>query len=367
MAIAALCTLSLCARADTVLLKNGNTLNGIVTEESATSIKLDLGVGSMSIRKSKIQSISRADDTANSAIESKWQAKHILHKRYVPRGLEDLAEAFKRLEGDRASAASAARLLASKRMKCDKLAANMLELHKEYLAVSRELQWMEARKDPAKYNATVAKNNALSTELKLKQAELERIQKTLGDSSQIMASYLQKLSEFNAIFKKTRTDKALLSIDESYQTFFDEIDKRFTPYMGEYKSHSISARNEEGSTLVAVIINDSVAATLLLDTGASTVTITQALADKLKIDPKDCSSISVTLANGQTVKAKRVILSSISAGTAKAEGVQTVILPTRPGKDIDGLLGMSFLGRFRMNLNATENELTLEELDIKAE
>lgn len=361
---ALLCALSLCARADSIQLKNGNTIDGIIMEESDTSIKLDLGVGSMSIRKSRIESISRADANSNLAIKSQWKKEHVLHKRHVPLGLESIAESFKNLEGLRASAAAAANLAAINSAKCHKIEETILEMHKAYLDINRQLQWMEPGKDPAKYNATVATNNTLSTVIKLKQAELERTQEVLDGTSSAMATYLQALTEFNTTFTRASTDKQLLAVDSSYQVFFDEIARRLKPYMGEYKSHNVSAKSDSGSTLVPVMINDSVAAMLLLDTGASTVTISQALADKLKLDLSGSPSVKVTLADGQSVDARRTVLSSLSAGTAKAEGIQTVVLPSQPGKDVDGLLGMSFLGRFKVNFNASTSKLTLEELDL---
>ena len=351
--------------ADTIHLKNGRSIDGIITKENDSEITLDLGVGSMRIKKSNIKNIGVADSEENSAIADKWQREHILHKRHLPKGMEPLVAEFKTLEANRMSAANASRKTDALRRKHKTLKTDIVTLQKDYLTISRELQWLDPEKNPGKYNATVAKNNALSAELKIKESESDRMQKDLSATSKTMANYLNALAAFDTKFRKASSDEELLDLAPSYTLFFEEIEKRMSSFRAEHKTHDIITASASGSTLVPVIINNSISATMILDTGATSVTISQALADKLKIDTSSAPITRVVLADGKTLEARNIRLSSIQAGSAIAEGIEAVVLPHPPAEGIDGLLGMTFLSRFRVRLDGGSKKLILEELDIK--
>lgn len=359
--------MTLTVHADTIYLKNGRSIDGIVIKEDDSEITLDLGVGSMRIKKSKIKNIGVADEEENTAIEDKWEREHILHKRHMPEGMEPLVTEFKALEAARSSVGRASRNADALRKNLQDIANDIIVLQENYLTISRELQWLKPKNDPGKYNATVAKNNAISAELKIKEAESVRIQKDLSASSKTMANYLNSLTAFDAKFRKASSDEDLLELGPSYTLFFEEIEKRMSSFRSEYKTHDIITASASGSTIVHVTINRSISATMILDTGATSVTISQALADKLKVNTDSAPMTRVVLADGTTLKARNITLTSIQAGSATAEGVEAIILPQPPAEGVDGLLGMSFLSRFRVKLDGSSRKLILEELDLKKE
>jgi aspartyl protease family protein len=83
---------------------------------------------------------------------------------------------------------------------------------------------------------------------------------------------------------------------------------------------------------------------VLVDTGATDVTISQRLADKLGI--KSTDAIRTQTANGDTV-AYMTRLSSVKLGGIEATNVAAIITPNLEG---DMLLGMSFLNRMDVRL-----------------
>jgi clan AA aspartic protease (TIGR02281 family) len=352
-------------RADTIYLKNGRSIDGIVVKETDTELTLDLGVGSMRVKKSSVRKISVAESGENTAIEEKWQREHILHKRHLPVGMEPLAKEFQALEGRRASANAASRTASGLHRRQEALRKEVSLLQKQYLAVSRKIQWLDPKEKPTEYNATIAKNNAISAELRLKESEDRKIQDELGATSKAMANYLNALSVFDAKFTKAASEEAVIELAPAYTLFFEEIERRMSSFRSEYRSHGIVTTSRGGSTIVSVVINNSISATMILDTGASLVTISQALADKLKIDTSSARMTRVVLADGKTLNAHNITLSSLQAGSAVAQGIDAVVLPQSPGEGIDGLLGMSFLSRFRVKLDGSSSRLILEELDIK--
>ncbi len=91
---------------------------------------------------------------------------------------------------------------------------------------------------------------------------------------------------------------------------------------------------------------------VLVDTGATGVAISQAIADKLKL--KSISAVRTSTANGDTV-GYTVRLASIQLGGIEAKNVSALIVPGLKG---DALLGMSFLGR--MDVRLYKGEMTIK-------
>ena len=91
---------------------------------------------------------------------------------------------------------------------------------------------------------------------------------------------------------------------------------------------------------------------VLVDTGATGVAISQAVADRLNL--KSVSAIRSSTANGDTVS-YLVRLNSVKLGGIEAKNVSASIVPSLQG---DVLLGMSFLGR--MDVRLYKGEMTIK-------
>lgn len=97
-------------------------------------------------------------------------------------------------------------------------------------------------------------------------------------------------------------------------------------------------------------------ARLLLDTGASFVALAGAFAREAGIEPAGNSHVKLQSANG-VVTAGVGIAPSVSVAAATARNVTVVIMDGDEdafGPGIDGLLGMSFLARFNLQISQTE-------------
>lgn len=93
---------------------------------------------------------------------------------------------------------------------------------------------------------------------------------------------------------------------------------------------------------------------VLVDTGATGVAISQAIADKL--DLKSIEAIRTNTANGDSI-GYMVRLDSIQLGGVQAKNVSAMIAP---GLEGEVLLGMSFLGR--MDVRLYKNEMTIKQI-----
>lgn len=95
----------------------------------------------------------------------------------------------------------------------------------------------------------------------------------------------------------------------------------------------------------------SVEAQLLLDTGATTTTISGQVAESLRFESSDVSAGRTTVADGRSVGTYSFMADSIAVGSRSLSRVQAVILPGSGGNGYDGLLGMNFLKNFRYHVD----------------
>ncbi len=94
---------------------------------------------------------------------------------------------------------------------------------------------------------------------------------------------------------------------------------------------------------------------VLVDTGATGVAISQAVADKLNL--KSLTAVRTNTANGATV-GYMVRLSSVKLGGVEANNVSAMIAP---GLEGDVLLGMSFLAR--MDVRLFKGEMMIRQVE----
>jgi tetratricopeptide (TPR) repeat protein len=108
-----------------------------------------------------------------------------------------------------------------------------------------------------------------------------------------------------------------------------------------------------------VVVN-GVAGNLILDTGATFVSITSQFARKARVATEPGNQVILKTVGGKAL-AEIGYANSVSVGKAEALGVATAILrdDSNPfGNRVDGLLGMSLLSRFNIKLSRTAIELT---------
>jgi aspartyl protease family protein len=118
-------------------------------------------------------------------------------------------------------------------------------------------------------------------------------------------------------------------------------------------SEVVLARDLSGHYRAEAIIN-GVKASVLVDTGATDVNISQRFADKLGIQSH--AAIRTHTANGDTV-AYMIRLASIKLGGIETSDVAALITPNLEG---DMLLGMSFLNK--MDVRLYKGTMTIREV-----
>ncbi len=113
------------------------------------------------------------------------------------------------------------------------------------------------------------------------------------------------------------------------------------------------------SVLVPAKVNGQPVGYFILDTGATFTTVSRLVADRLGV-AGGIGNVSLATASGM-VQAPLALLDEVDIGGAVTRHVPAVIhdLPNAP-PTVVGLLGLSFLERFRINLDLTSGVLVLE-------
>ena len=120
----------------------------------------------------------------------------------------------------------------------------------------------------------------------------------------------------------------------------------------------------QNSMLTDVMINGATKATMLIDTGASICLLSKKMGEKLKINTSDPHyQIKVQVADGSSVPAFYTKLHILKLQHIEAHDVEAaVLLQDLPEKVSfeDGLLGMSFLGRYKTHIDYSAKKFIIE-------
>jgi len=65
------------ANADIIYLKNGRSIEGIIKSEDESSIKLDIGIGTVGFKKNEIERITRSSEDESGQLRQKWEQKRL--------------------------------------------------------------------------------------------------------------------------------------------------------------------------------------------------------------------------------------------------------------------------------------------------
>jgi clan AA aspartic protease (TIGR02281 family) len=112
--------------------------------------------------------------------------------------------------------------------------------------------------------------------------------------------------------------------------------------------------------VVEVMLNKTVPAKLVVDTGATYTMISAAMARELSIDPQQTQrTMPFQTANG-VIQAPLTSLDSVSLGGMEIKNLTTAIHDAVPSAQGAGLLGLNFLSNFRLDIDTDKGILHLE-------
>jgi clan AA aspartic protease (TIGR02281 family) len=351
--------------ADTITLTNGRTVEGIITRETDAQITLDFGVGSTTVPRNRIRSMQRSNPEARAAMESGWQKKNYLHEKYVPAGYAELAAEFLRVSQQRDAARAAQGDISDAHREEVRLGEEADLLQRMFAETSARLQSASPSNGVVAYNALVATNNILQSRLTLARSGIEATRKRRGKDTEQVLAYDEAFQAFERKLADVKPPADDLPDVEARRYFLEQISGAMRVFGAEFVTSRADGEASASGTFLTVRINGVIDGRFLLDTGASMVTLTEAFASRIPIDPTPLPSGQFTMADGRKVSGKIATLASVKVGDAQAENVAAVILPTGSGQDTDGLLGMSFLKHYAVHLEGSSGKVTFRRFDPK--
>jgi clan AA aspartic protease (TIGR02281 family) len=123
---------------------------------------------------------------------------------------------------------------------------------------------------------------------------------------------------------------------------------------------SIPLKTRGQHFIVEAIVNERDTLRLMIDTGASISAITPEAASLLNVDTNNPVMMqNINTANG-TVRSPIVQVDSFAIEDARVRDFQFAVLPLNSMRDIDGLLGMNYLQRYRFFIDQSRALLILE-------
>jgi len=129
-------------------------------------------------------------------------------------------------------------------------------------------------------------------------------------------------------------------------------------------SDEIPLRNDGSNTLTAsVVINGKHTIDMCVDSGASLICLPAIVAAQLGIQPNASDpEITLELANGSRVLAKKTIIGSVRIGKFTVQNVECAVLGPEAFAATP-LLGMSYLQNFQIKINPERPSITLVQVD----
>ena len=235
----------------------------------------------------------------------------------------------------------------------------------------------------AMINANVSKLKLLQETRKDLEQHRDALQAAASDARE---AYIQYVLELRGTARELETEYNQLFTDPEVKTAIQRLNADATKKiklttsrslktsLGRLKeleknvlTDSIPLHRDRGGTLTAsVVVNGKKATRMVVDSGASLISMPQKIADALKIRPKkNDPAVKLKLADGGEVAGTLVRLQTVRVGQFTVNDVECVILGVEAA-NAEPLLGMSFLGNFKFELNAQKSQLTLTEVKAGA-
>ncbi len=220
----------------------------------------------------------------------------------------------------------------------------------------------------AQIRAAMTNRESLKEQLAAERAKLTEAETSYAETVlAIRADYEKLHEELSKSLQKKETQIALRVMATNFETpqelsaeiILKSIDKRLERVEQEIFRESIPLVPGSGGSLGVTVVVGSKPMYMIVDSGASMVTLPAKSAVELGVEvPVDARQVTLVMADGRTIPARAVILPRVRIGEFEAENVEAAVLDA-VATDAEPLLGLSFLQHFKFEINASEKTITL--------
>lgn len=347
------------ARADRIQFTHGGELEGVIIGETTNEVTLKMGPGSATFRKNTLRAIHR-DADANTSLRGEWQEVHFAEDEFVPPELRPLAAQFRALRGLRDAASRAQAILARDEAAVERIATEAPDLLQRSAEIVISLQRVKPEQDPAGYNALARTNNAIVARLAEMGLQKRALETQMQTNRATVNGYLHSLAAFREAFEEPAIRRAT---GGQARIFLEKAGAELAAMQASLQEVRIRMDPRQRDHAFALVrINDRFDAKLLVDTGASYVSLSAATAARINVTGDRRNPVRLKLADGRETEGYPLTLDTMRIGEAVIHKVPAIVMPDVSHEAIDGLLGMSFLRHFDVRLDPVRGELQLRKL-----
>ncbi|WP_442483126.1 TIGR02281 family clan AA aspartic protease [Aeoliella sp. SH292] len=276
---------------------------------------------------------------------------------------------------------TATRELSKVQSQVDQHKANIAQITHQEVQLSTQLANVR-QGDVESNNRIVGALNALQGQKNLMNGQTPQGEEALAKSragwSKAREAYLQlvldlreKVEAASELYEKNCEDDSLKaaveelnkSTGKSYsidtpRTFLSAV-RKLESLEDEVLTESISLRRQGNTLYVSVMVNGKYDKEMVVDSGASLILLPAAAAKELGVEPtKEDPQVELVMADGRTVSGRLVTLEEVRVGQFTVKEVEAAVLGPE-AVSAEPLLGMSFLGNFKFELDAKAGTLTM--------
>jgi clan AA aspartic protease (TIGR02281 family) len=346
-------------RADSIAFRNGGEIQGVIVRETDAEVTIKTGPGTATFRKNQLRSILH-DEKANAEMRQAWQNRYFENPEFLPASLHSLAQDFHDLISRQNAALTAQKNLQNQREESARNEAELRRLDQQHIATAAKLQKTNPAANVDAYNQLVRHNNDIVSRMTLLQGRQQQLDALDTTNRATVSSFLTAMAVFRDQFEPARVKQGT---NEQMRAFFAKAGEQFAAMNAALQEVRIPITDAaRGHALVTARINDRADVRLLVDTGASLVTLSSASAARLHVKWDESQKGRARLADGTEIDVHPVMLDSLAVSGARLSPVAAVVIPDAPGDGIDGLLGMSYLRDFDVQIDSTHNQILLHRL-----
>ncbi|MGA2508130.1 MAG: retropepsin-like aspartic protease [Chitinispirillaceae bacterium] len=353
------------AHGDIIRLKSGGSITGVITAVKNGAVTINVGFGLTRVDSSDIKSVTRSSAGDNERMQKEWRDLYYADSRSsASPGINLLREKLRRLRALRIQALNRQHDLELIDFEIDSLEHAVTDNASGYHALDSNLNNL-SKKEPEEQYRLVGKAHQYNSAIISLQQVIERKKTDQQNGNPALAEYMDSLAQMDESFYAFKRSCAPKTLKEN-RPALNSIENDLQQCQAEFKTATADATFIRGDNIIVpVTINGRGPVRLLLDTGASTVTLSRALAARLGINWRDGVKVTATLADGQSTAGYSVLLRSVAIGDFRAANVRAVVLDQPPEPGVDGLLGMSYLQRFVLRIDAANKKFVMKKIIAK--
>jgi len=322
------------------------------------------------------------DDTAPDATPLKLELK-VSGSNAVLVAERDLSKAITEAASLKRRAKQAAKPVQAIQQEISNLEHRMLQAEQQLVVLNAQLANVQ---DVATNNRLVGAIDTIEGQLRLAHKNIEglkeaenRARTELNNSREAYVEHILGMRKMADQMKEvyesgTKTPeierqlKALIAESGKQLKFepssaFESSYRKLDEFEKAIHTEKVSLRRDGNTFYASVVINGKHTAEMIVDSGASLISLPWELAVTMGLEPKaGDKQILLSMADGRTIPGHLKTIDSVRVGTFTVEKVECAVLG-REAVNAEPLLGMTFLGEFQFQLDAAESTLGMTEIE----